>query len=315
MAKKIAKPVKPAPARKPREPMSPEVKAFIRKCVGHAVGAAVFAALVGTGFVASRRYVENNSRTDQPPKVVLADQPAWMSATLAEQILQDVRPRTPFTATDHQMLVGRADILEHNPWVKQVKAVRRIYREQAGDTIEVDCVFRAPVALVHWLDDYWYVDAEGVRLPEKLSADQVAYLLRPGASPQLRVIDGVATARPPIAKPWPGGEVQAAIEIIALLSEKQYDEIIKIDVSNFNGRLNKNNSQLNLITRYGTEVRWGQPPSAKAFFNEQRVDRKLEYLSQAKEQTGRVDMNMPWIDLRFDSPTVPDARGSAAVGR
>jgi hypothetical protein len=58
-------------------------------------------------------------------------------------------------------------------------------------------------------------------------------------------------------------------------------------------------------------VRWGQPPSSSAFFVEQRVNRKLEYLQQARQQTGRVDMNLQWIDLRFDNPTVPDQRGRA----
>jgi hypothetical protein len=263
----------------------------------------------------AQKYVDRVARNEYPPKVELKDQPAWMSPALAEQILASVRPVTPFSAGEHQMLVDRADILSANPWVKQVKAVRRAYNHEPGDTIEIDCDFRAPVALVHWQDAYWYVDAEGVRLPERLSAEQVARLIQPGQANAFRIIEGVGKAPLAPGKPWPGGDVQAGIELIALLADKPFaDQIVKIDVSNFGGRINPNESQLNLVTRANTEIRWGQPPSSKAFFVEQNPDRKIEYLRAAKRQTGRIDMNQPWIDLRFDSPTVP-ASSRASVSQ
>ncbi|MBC7785052.1 MAG: hypothetical protein H7144_14540 [Burkholderiales bacterium] len=294
--------------------MSAEAKLRIRKIATHMLCAALFIGACGGAFHVSQKYVDRIARTPTPPTVVLKDQPVWMSQALAEQILASVRPATPFAPNDHQMLADRALILGSNPWVKSVHAVRRQYVNAPGDTIEIDCEFRAPVALVKWQDAYWYVDADAVRLPERLSGEQVAQLIRPGISPMFHIIDGVGSAPLPPGKAWPGGDVKAGIELIALLANKPYgDQIIKIDVSNFGGRVNANESQLNLITRYGTEVRWGQAPSSKAFFVEQNVDRKLDYLSQARKQTGRVDMNQAWIDLRFDNPTVPDNRPRAAI--
>jgi hypothetical protein len=315
MAKKSVKePVKTQPKAPPRQPMSDAAKAQLRKVVGHSLAAIAFAGVCAGGFMASQRYVERVARTDQPPEVVIADQPAWMSPALADQIVSNIRPRTPFSPGDQQMLADHAKLLAANPWVKEVHAVRRAYRDQPGDVIEVRADFRAPVALVRWQDAYWYVDSDGVRLPERLTAEQAATLIQPGRPTMFRIIDGVTSAPASPGKPWPGGEVQAGIELIGLLTDRIYDQIVKIDVSNFNGRQSANGSQINLVTRDGSEVRWGQAPSAKSFFNEQRVDRKLEYMKQAVQQTGRVDMNQKWIDLRFDNVTVPDRRSHADAG-
>jgi hypothetical protein len=306
MAKKTAKDSKPAAPKAVRQPISPETAARVRRVAIHvSAGLAIGAICVGSFFVA-QQYVDRITITEYPPRVVIKDRPVWMSDSLAEQILSSVRPVTPAKPNDHQLLIDRAQLLAANPWVKQVRQVRRGYDNEPGDTIELDCEFRAPVALVHWQDAYWYVDADGVRLPEKLSPEQVARLIQPGQPLMFRIIDGVAKAPQNPGKTWPGGDVQAGIEMIALLTDKPFaDQIIKIDVSNFAGRLNPNESQINLVTRYATEIRWGQPPSSGAFFVEQKVDRKLDALNQARKQTGRVDMNRPWIDLRFDSPTVP----------
>lgn len=315
MPKKTNKESKSLPAKKPREPMSPETSAKIRRVVGHIIAGIAFGAVVGGGFLVSKRYVEQQVIiSDVPPRVVMREQPQWMSDSLAEQILASVRPVTPVKADDHQVLVDRASLLSVNPWVKKVNAVRRAYGNQPGDVIEIDCDYRAPVALVHWQDKYWYIDADGVQLPDPLSPEQASRLIQPGKS-MFRIIDGIYKAPSGAGKAWQGGDLQAGIEMVALLADvEEVSDIVKIDVSNYSGRISPNESQINLVTRDRREIRWGQPPSSKAFFVEQKVDRKLEFLKQAKRTTGRVDMNQPWIDLRFDSPTVPDA-GRASVGQ
>ena len=238
-----------------------------------------------------------------------------MSDSLVADLTATATPKSASEPTDRTALVDRALALSGNPWIKHVNSVRRVYRDGPGDTIEVDCVYRAPVALIHWQDGYVYVDAEGVRLPETLTAQQTRGIVSTGR-PMFRVIDGVGLAPAAAGKTWPGADVKAGIELVALLADKPYaDQVVKIDVSNYAGRERPNESQINLVTRYGTQVRWGQPPSSKDFFAEQRIDRKLDAMQQALAQTGRVDMNLPWIDLRFDNPTVPDRRASLDSGR
>lgn len=313
MAKKTPKEIKPV--RKSREPMSPEAAARLRRVVTNVLCGVALAGACAGAFVVSQRYVDRIATIDTPPEVVIKNQPVWMSDTLAKQIVASVQPLTPKRATDHQMLVERANLLAANPWVKRVNAVRREYVNRPGDVIELDCEFRAPVALVEWDGTYRYVDSEGVVLPEKLNAQQVQYLIRPGNSPTFYIIEGVARGPKADGAPWPGGDVQAGIEMVGLLANQPYaNKFIKIDVSNFSGRRSPNESQINLIDRAGQEVRWGQPPSSKAFFVEQKVDRKLEVLGRLYSPANR-EMKQPWIDLRFDTPTVPDTRSRASIER
>lgn len=314
------KPVKAPPVKKPRqprEPMSPETKAKIRRGMVNVFAASLVGTLAVTGFMASDKYVKTIEKSETAPAVAIAGgAPAWMNGQIEEQILSAVRTDKPSQPTDRQTLEERAKTLAASPWVKQVKSVRRTYGNGPGDTIEINAEFRTPVAMVRWENDYWYVDAEGVRLPEHFNSTQIRQMLAAGGRPTFRIIEGVAHFPNETGKAWPGKDLRAGLELIALLSDKPYaDQITRIDVGNYDGRVNANESQINLITRYDTQVRWGQAPSSRAFFVEQRVDRKLEVLQQACRQTGRVDMNLPWIDLRFDNATVPSQRASLDVGR
>src|SRR5690349_12644823 len=95
MAKKTAKePVRVPAKTQKRQPMSDQAKARLRKVVGHTLAAILFVGVCGGAFHVSQRYVARITQTEQPPGVVLADQPAWMSPVLAEQIIGNVRPRT-----------------------------------------------------------------------------------------------------------------------------------------------------------------------------------------------------------------------------
>jgi len=295
--------------------MSPEAKRLVRRVVMNTLGAISFATILGLSFTKSRDYVAKIEAADAPPFVKLVDRPQWMSDSLADELMNAARPKATSKVTDRATLIDRALVLSGNPWVKHVNSVRRAYHDGPGDTIEVDCDYRAPVALVHYDQGYVYVDAEGYRLPETLTPQQARAIVSTD-KPLFRVIDGVGL--PPMApgKPWPGSDIKAGIELVALLEGKPFaDQIVKIDVTNYAGRERPNESQINLITKYGTQIRWGQPPSSKDFFAEQKVDRKLEAMQQALAQTGRLDMNLPWIDLRFDNPTIPDRRASLDTGR
>lgn len=315
MPKKASKDSKPDASPKTRLSADPQTVLRIRATIRHLLVGLALSGLVGGAFIISKRYVEQRIiLTDLPPRVVMKDQPPWMSDALAEQILSSIRPVTPAKTDDYQLLVDRAALLASNPWVKKVRSVRRVYENQPGDLIEIDCDYRAPVALVHWQDKYWYIDTEGVQLPDPLTPEQVSRLIQPG-KPMFRIIEGVAQPPSGPGRVWQGGDIQAGIEMVALLANvEEVNDIVKIDVSNYAGRISPNDSQINLVTRDRREIRWGQPPSSKAFFVEQRADRKLEFLKQAKRTTGRVDLNQPWIDLRFDSPTVPDP-GRASIGQ
>jgi hypothetical protein len=240
---------------------------------------------------------------------VLKNRPVWMSDFLAEQIIKSARPAGRIRRFDHQLLVDTVAMLKANPWIRDVKQVRRAYAQQPGDTLEVDCEYRAPVALVKWQDYFWLVDGDGVKLPEVFSAADVPRILKGQDNKvNIRVIEGVAQAPPETGAKWVGNDLHAGLELVKLLFGRPYaEECERVDISNFAGRHNAKAAQLVLVTRYGTTVRWGQPVSSRPddFVVEAPASQKLAFMEAIFNEKHRVDGNYEWVDIRFDLPTVP----------
>ena len=301
---------------KPLAVRSPERAARIRRVALHSLAALVFLVLIGAGFVRLRGYVEREVVfPHRPPTVVMKNRPAWMSDARAIQIINSVRPAGTHSAFDRQLLADTAAILQHNPWVKQVNQVRRAYGQSPGDTLEIDCEYRAPIALVHWKDYYWLVDGEGVKLPEQFTADQLPrMLIGVDRKLNLRIIEGVS--EPPVesGQAWRGEDLVAGLDLVKILYGRSYvEEITRIDVANFGGRIDPKEAQLVLITKYDTQVRWGRPVNAKDFFIEVSTTQKLKYLEEVYAEFHRVDGGRPWIDIRLDKITYPNGETTSRV--
>jgi hypothetical protein len=71
------------------------------------------------------------------------------------------------------------------------------------------------------------------------------------------------------------------------------------------GRHDQREAQIVLATKFGTQLRWGRPPSAKDAFVEVSATQKLAAIENLYEHAQRVDDNQPWLDLRFDRVTCP----------
>jgi hypothetical protein len=296
---------------------APTFKQTARRFVLNVLAVAVMVGGACAGLYYMRKHVERDlTFPDRPPAVVLKNQPAWMSPLLVEQIVASVRPLGTHSSFDHQLLQDRVRVLSGNPWIKRVNQVRRVYGKAPGDTLEIDCDYRVPVALVAWEDYYWLVDGEAVKLPEQYTAEQLGRIIT-GSDGRLniRVITGVR--HPPVesGRTWPGEDLASALALVKVLHGRTYaEEIVRVDVSNFAGRRSIKDAQIVLGTKYNTEIRWGQPVNPRDFFIEVPASRKLERLAQIKAQYGRVDANQPWIDIRFETVThpVPDARSAGA---
>ena len=301
-----AKKSKPIPIRKP---LDPQRLARIRRVLIHTSAAVVFVALLAAALFFDRRYVEHKLvLAKSPPKVVLKNRPVWMSDFLADQIASVARPAGAHSAFDHQLLVDTVAMLRANPWIREVKHVRRAFQNQPGDTLEVDCEYRAPVALVHWRDYYWLVDGDSVKLPEAFGEQFLARIMfGQDQKMNIRVIEGVQQPPPESGAKWAGEDLRAGLELVKLLYGKAYaEEVQRVDVSNFDRRRDRRAAQLVLLTKYNTQVRWGQPISGNdSFLVEVSPARKLEYMEAIFNEMGRVDGKHQWVDLRFDQPTRP----------
>jgi hypothetical protein len=219
-----------------------------------------------------------------------------MSDFLADSIAAPIRPDIAKSPFDHKVLVDAVTALQMNPWIREIHSVRRTYTSTPGDTIEVDCEYRAPVALVKWNDRYTLVDNEGTVLPEQFTEAEVPRIVY-GADGKMniRVIEGVTHKPGSPGQVWPGADVAAGLELVQLLYNQPYaDDILKVNVANFQGRRSPRDPQLTLITRFtpATELRWGRPVSAKDAFIEVTPAQKLNYLASVYAKYHRVDQHL-----------------------
>ena len=216
--------------------------------------------LIGGGSVGLyclRQYVERKVVfPTEPPQVVLKNRPAWMSDFLAERIAATARPIGTHSPLDHQMLVDAERMLRRDPrispWIREIRQLKLLYVHRPGDTLEIDCEYRAPVALVRWGDYYWLVDGEGSMLPEHFTREQIFKIIygRDGKV-NIRLVQGVHRPPPEPGRKWPGEDLAAGLDVLKLMYGRDYaEEILAVDVANFQGRQDAKESQLVLLTRH-----------------------------------------------------------------
>jgi hypothetical protein len=284
----------------------------LRRVALWGIVAALGCTAFGMGYGKLKRHVQDRYATPKvPPDVVLVNRPAWMNEFLAERITAVARPGRRADAFDQTLLVDVHDQLLSDPdvaaWIEHIKSVRRVYGQGPGDRIEVDAVYRSPIALVRHDEDFWLVDSRGVMLPESFLAEQVPQVVV-GQDGKLviRVIDGVAGKPGDPGSLWKGDDLQAALELLRMIHGRSFaQDVVKIDVSNFGGRRDAQAAHIVLVTRYNTQIRWGRPISTADPFVEVSAARKLEYLERIMAEFGQVDARRPWIDIRFDKVTYP----------
>lgn len=285
----------------------PVARARARSIILHTTLAVLVLAGCGYGFYKLREHVVADlSYPSGTPTVVLTHPPAWMSDVLAEQIVRSAQPTLKRSALDQGLLKEVSDILEKNPWVRQVKQIRRVYGQSAGDTIEADCEFRAPIALVAARNEYILVDGEGVRLPEHFSNKQTPTILftREGRV-NIRIIEGVAAAPPRDGQKWAGEDLAAGLDLAKLLFGRDCaEEIHRVNVANFKGRRSARDAQIILVTKNQTEILWGEPVKM-TFHSELSPAEKIARLELVLKRFGRVDGGHSWIDIRMDKITYP----------
>jgi hypothetical protein len=304
---------KPSKVSLPKQP-SPQPRLKLAVAMLHLLGIFVFVGGLVYLVDVTRKYVEEAVPSPAGPlRIALVNKPVWMSDYLAEEIANTI-PKNSGSAFDHDLLVRTAELLKKNPWVAEVRQIRRVYGEKPGDTLEVDCEFRAPVALVKSGHTYWMVDNDGYLLPEQFTADKLDKVTvgRDGRT-CLRVIEGVRQPPPESGRRWAGADVSAGLDLVKLFYGKLFlDEVTAVDVTNYAGRVKRSDPQLVLETRYGTQIWWGRPLNTKDFFVEVPATRKLEILRAVVQKDGRIDANQTYLDVRYDNLLVPTTLPSEA---
>ncbi len=222
-----------------------------------------------------------------------------------------------------------------NPWVSEVYDVsKQLTDDPRIGAVRVHCRFRRPVARLITRTDLAvidqstaYVDARGVRLPTAqvpkyqvwtASSDGRTSRWRPvpsraglPAGTPVRTIHypfirGVGAGPPGAGQQWPGGDMAAGLQLVALVADRPYaNQITVMDVRNYDGRISPDEPHLRMWAQVGqgraTDIRFGRFPAPDGEDYVVSPQRKMSYLDQyVRQNNGRLAGLHRYVDLRYD---------------
>ena len=230
-------------------------------------------------------------------RIEWANPPQWLSEANWQHVLPSLERQINLPEETDLYLDSVcpyvAEGLAGSAWIEELQRITK----QSDGTIRIFAKFRKPFAMIERHGTAYLVDRHGVRLPEQWSAGA---LNRGGWI----VIRGVEVAVPNPGEKWDGEDLAAGLKLAAFLYQMETagqlpfrDEIRAIDVSNFDGRRNRRDGHLQLVTtNAGSYIHWGMAPGAE-YGVEATAGRKLAMLRELYARAGRFPDRGP-IDVR-----------------
>ncbi len=263
-------------------------------------------------------------------RVALVDRPAWIPLSLGQQIAASLTP--PDAAYyDPELAQTVYSLAEKNPWIARVhSAVKRRMDDPALGLVEVKADYRWPVARVACDRQYYFVDRQGVRLPDDVpfwvktvsnteDTEKIYYLdgdLPPARTAGERqrlgieeinyiVLDGVKAPPPPVGGRWAGEDIQDGLRLVMMVQSKDYArEIVTVDVRNHGYSASRADPQIRMTARVregrATDIRFGRFPIPGGGDYEISPERKISYLDSYWADHGRLAGLHSYLDLRYD---------------
>jgi|GEM_PF-2749975 len=200
--------------------------------------------------------------------------------------------------------------LELSPWIKKVWSVHRIY----PNSVEIKIERRQPRLAIKVANKYYiFVDDECVRLP--------GYYGSLPEIPERKIY--VVTIKleekiPPPGKKWDSNAIYSALEMANTI-DTYYSifnqvGISAIDVSNWDGKIDKRKSPVVLITNKNTLIYWGGTSFTKRF-GEISVNEKIKNLAlilKAYPEFSNIKVAKVYIK---NYPSVIEGNGFSSVSR
>ncbi len=234
------------------------------------------------------------------------DCPFFLQDNQNAHILRSLEHEIALSASDTVLDGGLAQRVASSlsrPGIGWVRRVNRVVVRPDG-RVSINCDFREPAAYVEAGKSTCYlVDSEGVRLPGK-------YAIEDCESSSLLMIRGVQEPEPNVGQAWLGEDLSSGLRLVSLLYQQPFrDQVASINVENFGGRVSPRQPHLVMATnRPGSRIWWGLPPDDERGI-ENSARQKLALLQQLYSETGRIDINQPFVDIRTypNSVSIPHA--------
>lgn len=194
-------------------------------------------------------------------------------------------------------LASIAEALERTGWFE---SIRRVQREH-GNIIRVDASWRIPAAVVRYGNVDHLIARGGELLPLEYQKNR---------SPLPVIIGGrfdppkYASAGGQLAygHPWPGGDIQAALEVLALVNTRPWrDQVAAVDVSGY-----LSSRRIELVTQWDGRAVWGGAPS-DSVPGEVTAEMKIRRLDVLHHQFQRIDARRRIVEVAGPVTLVDDS--------
>jgi len=224
-----------------------------------------------------------------PNRLRITPQPDYIRSDVKEAAITLGR-LTGANLLDPQLVLQVRQAFAVQPWVKQVRSVNKSF----PSTVEVDLVYRRPIAMVetpagmfppHDYEGLLPIDGQAYLLPVEVSEQEATRF------PKIAGIDSSPTGPP--GSPWGDIRVAEAARIVALL-EEIWDELglLKVEVPPKNSPLENTDETFYLITKQRNRVRWGSAPGAESTGEESAQEKAVALREYARSQ-GSLDT---WVE-------------------
>lgn len=260
---------------------------------GRIVGMCMLVVGIAVGFA---RYAKGlDTFVVNTADIKIMQRPDWLTPEIENEIKAPPGMPQRFSIFEENLAPTLAKLYERYPWVAKVEEVRKEYPNQVYVRFEL----RRPAARVQVGEFFHYVDQHGARLSEQY------YNLNQGLG--LPLIVGASRDVPLPGESWPGGAVQAALEVTDILIKHNLVEDLGlnvVDVSNFGAAQDERRSDIVFYQGYRTpaevRVEWGRAPST-AKYGELAPETKIANL---KTMTSRFPglQGIKILKLQFDDP-------------
>lgn len=271
------------------------------------------AGLLGLGLIMGWRYGERAllayaaQRPGQGVRTAdidLVGVPGWMSETVQEGLRHRVAGCIAADPLDGRSLRVAAGTLADDPWVQDVRQVRRL----GTGRVMVEAVYREPVALVRGASGFHLVDEVGVVLPGLYLEHQIGAIGLP-------VLGGVASEPGQVGRVWPGRDIQAGLALIRLVQHESYaGQVRRYDVGRRDGR-----GRVKLVMHTdGGLVVWGLPPGDEYGIEPTSAEKlaALRQIASASQYGGRIDAGGQVVAVSGPRPQiVPEPMAIPAMDR
>jgi hypothetical protein len=219
----------------------------------------------------------------------------WLPVAVQQDLLSAAQRRLdtspdPFSPA---ALSKIAEVAAGSGWFEQITAVRR----EEG-VVRVEGQWRIPAAVVRRGDIDYLIARKGELLP---------FAYERGASPLKTIIGARSDAQRAGGRPipgmvWPGADIRAGLELLALVSTRPWrDQVAGIDVTDYVSK-----RQLAILTTSGGRIVWGGAPS-DSVPGQVSAEVKLKRLDVLQHQFGAIDARHRIVEVAGPRTLVDDS--------